>query len=76
VDDVTIIGGGIVGVCSAIALQDEGAAVRLIDWGVADAAASYGNYGLLAVGEVVPLSKPGNLPKIPKWLFDYRPTWF
>jgi len=33
VRDVTIVGGGIVGVCSAIALQDEGYSVELIDRG-------------------------------------------
>lgn len=68
--DVTIIGGGIVGVCAAIALQDEGYAVELVDRGRDTEGASYGNCGLLAVGEVVPIAKPGVLPKIPKWLLD------
>lgn len=68
--DVTIIGGGIIGICAAIALQDEGFAVEVIDKGDPEAAASYGNCGLLAVGEVVPISKPGVLTKIPKWLMD------
>ena len=70
VRDVTIVGGGIVGVCSAIALQDEGYSVELIDRGHDTEGASYGNCGLLAVGEVVPIAKPGILPKIPKWLLD------
>lgn len=67
---MTIIGGGIVGVASALALQAEGHEVTLIDRGNPEAAASYGNCGLLAVGEVVPISKPGVLAKIPKWLAD------
>ena len=67
---VTIIGGGIVGVASALALQADGHAVTLIDRGNLEAAASFGNCGLLAVGEVVPISKPGVLTKIPKWLAD------
>lgn len=70
--DVTIIGGGIIGVCSAIALQDEGLTVTLIDRGNPEASASYGNCGLLAVGEVVPISKPGMLGKIPGWLLDSK----
>ncbi|MBB4188476.1 D-amino-acid dehydrogenase [Sinorhizobium terangae] len=74
--DVTVIGGGIVGVCSAIALQDEGYRVELVDRGLETEAASYGNCGLLAVGEVVPISKPGILPKIPKWLSDPKSPLF
>lgn len=70
VRDVTIVGGGIVGVCSAIALQDEGYTIELIDRGHETEGASYGNCGLLAVGEVVPIAKPGILPRIPKWLLD------
>ncbi|MDK4740470.1 FAD-dependent oxidoreductase [Rhizobium sp. CNPSo 3464] len=68
--DVTIIGGGIIGVCTAIALQNEGFSVELVDRGIATEGASYGNCGLLAVGEVVPISKPGVITKIPKWLLD------
>ncbi|WP_245269724.1 D-amino-acid dehydrogenase (plasmid) [Ensifer sp. WSM1721] len=76
VSDVTVIGGGIVGVCSAIALQEEGFNVELIDRGLETQAASYGNCGLLAVGEIVPISKPGILPKIPKWLSDPKSPLF
>ncbi|MBP2236512.1 D-amino-acid dehydrogenase [Sinorhizobium kostiense] len=74
--DITIVGGGIVGVCSAIALQDEGYSVELVDRGLETEAASYGNCGLLAVGEIVPISKPGILPKVPKWLSDPKSPLF
>ncbi|CDX33814.1 FAD dependent oxidoreductase [Mesorhizobium sp. SOD10] len=74
--DVTIIGGGIVGLCTALALQDDGLSVELVDRGLAAAGASYGNCGLLAVGEVVPISKPGVIPKIPKWLLDPQSPLF
>lgn len=67
---VTVIGGGIIGVCSALALQAEGFSVEIIDRGKPEEAASYGNSGLLAVGEVVPISKPGILTKIPRWVLD------
>lgn len=66
----TVLGGGIVGVSAALALQAEGLAVTLIDRGTPEAAASYGNCALLAVGEVVPISKPGVMRKIPGWLLD------
>ncbi|AYG64553.1 FAD-dependent oxidoreductase (plasmid) [Rhizobium jaguaris] len=74
--DVTVVGGGIVGVCSAIALQNEGFRVELVDRGLETEAASYGNCGLLATGEIVPISKPGILPKIPKWLSDPKSPLF
>lgn len=67
---VTIIGGGIVGIASALALQADGREVNVIDRGHPTEAASFGNCGLLAVGEVVPISKPGVLRKIPGWLAD------
>jgi len=70
VSEVTVIGAGIIGICAAIALQDVGYRVEVIDRGLPEVAASYGNCGLLAVGEVVPISKPGILLKIPKWLLD------
>lgn len=68
--DVTVIGGGIIGLASATALQDHGFTVTLIERGEVGLGASYGNCGLLAPGEVVPISKPGVIRKIPKWLLD------
>jgi len=66
----TVVGGGIVGVASALALQAAGRPVTLVDRGDLKAAASYGNCGLLAAGEIVPISRPGVLRKIPGWLAD------
>jgi D-amino-acid dehydrogenase len=74
--DVTIIGGGIIGVCAAITLQDDGLSVEIIDRGLPTQAASYGNCGLLAAGEIVPVAKPGVMTKIPKWLLDPRGPLF
>ena len=67
---VTIIGGGIVGLCCAIQLQSRFRDVAIIDPGELKRAASYGNAGQLAVGEVVPLSGPDVLRSLPKWLAD------
>lgn len=69
-NDVTIIGGGIVGLCSALALQDDGHSVEIIERDQPGGGATFGNCGLLAVGEVVPLAKPGTARKIPGWLLD------
>lgn len=68
--DVTVIGGGIIGICSAIALQDAGYDVEIVEKTTPGDGATRGNCGLLAAGEIVPISKPGVLKKIPGWLMD------
>ncbi|MEM7445500.1 MAG: FAD-binding oxidoreductase [Pseudomonadota bacterium] len=67
---VAVIGGGIVGVSTAEWLRRQGAAVTLIDRGKADAAASFGNGGVLARCAVVPVPVPGILAKAPGMLFN------
>jgi D-amino-acid dehydrogenase len=42
----------------------------LIDRGEPERAASFGNSGQFAVGEIIPLSVPGVLFQVPKWLLD------
>lgn len=65
-----MIGGGIVGICSALALQADGHAVEIIEKDRVGGGSSFGNCGLLAVGEVVPISRPGTLLCAPRWLVD------
>src|SRR5262249_11560703 len=68
--EVAVVGSGLVGVCSALHLARTGNRVVLIDPGPPERAASFGNAGQLAVGEVVPLSAPGVLRQVPGWLMD------
>lgn len=67
-----VIGGGIVGVCCALYLQREGHQVSLVDPAVAGDSTAKWSCGQMAIGEVVPLSKPGILKKIPGWLMDQK----
>lgn len=67
---VVVIGGGFIGLCSALQMQWRGLAVTLVDPGDPEAAASFGNAGQFAVGEVVPLSGPDTPAKVPRWLMD------
>lgn len=67
---VVVIGGGFIGLASALQLQLAGHKVMLVDRGEPERAASFGNSGQFAVGEVVPLSVPGVLFQVPKWLLD------
>lgn len=65
-----VVGGGFVGLCSALQIQRRGLPVALVDPREAERAASFGNAGQFAVGEVVPISGPGTLRQIPRWLAD------
>ena len=67
-----VIGGGIVGVCCALYLQREGHRVTLIDPEAAGDSTAKWSCGQMAVSEVIPLSKPGILKKIPGWLRDQK----
>lgn len=67
---VIIIGGGIVGLCSAYYLQKEGHQVTIIDQSNMDAGASYVNAGYLSPSHIIPLSAPGVMKKGLKWMFN------
>jgi D-amino-acid dehydrogenase len=66
----TIIGAGIVGVCSALYLQREGFTVTLIDRRGPGEEASTGNGGCFGYASCVPLSMPGMALKAPLMLLD------
>ena len=68
--EVTVIGGGIIGVCCALELQRHGVSTTLIERGQIGGEASFGNCALLAVSEIVPLAKPGILKKLPGWIIN------
>lgn len=56
--ETLILGAGIVGVCAALALQDRGHAVTLIDRGEPGRQTSFGNAGIIQCGEVEPYAMP------------------
>ncbi len=70
--NAVVIGGGIVGVCCALYLQRTGQNVTLIDPAAPGDSTAKWSCGQMAVGEIVPLSKPGILHRVPGWLLDQR----
>ncbi|MEM9781624.1 MAG: FAD-dependent oxidoreductase [Pseudomonadota bacterium] len=62
---VTVLGAGIVGICTALSLLDRGIAVRLIDRGAPGQETSFGNAGVISPWSVVPQSVPGLWKQIP-----------
>ncbi|WP_298344233.1 FAD-dependent oxidoreductase [uncultured Algibacter sp.] len=67
---VIIIGGGIIGLCSAYYLQKEGHQVTVIDKSNMDSGASYVNAGYITPSHFVSLASPGMLSKGIKWMFN------
>ena len=65
---ILVVGGGIVGVCNALALQRAGHQVSLIDRGTPGRETSYGNAGVLSESSVSVLNSPGLLKALPKLL--------
>ncbi len=64
-DGVLVIGGGVLGFCTALALQDRGLTVTLLDDVAAVKPASWGNAGHIAVEQVEPLASPATLRAVP-----------
>lgn len=68
--NIIIIGGGIIGLCSAYFLQKEGHRVTVIDQSNLDSGASYVNAGYLSPSHIIPLSAPGVMKQGLKWMFN------
>ncbi len=67
---VTIVGAGIVGICTALSLLEKGAEVEIIDRDAPAEGASHGNAGVISPWTCVPQSMPGVWKNVPKWLLD------
>jgi D-amino-acid dehydrogenase len=67
--EIAIVGGGVVGLCCAIALLDRGYSVSVFERGTDYNAASWGNAGHIAVEQVEPLASPAAICSVPKRLF-------
>lgn len=65
-----VIGGGLIGLCSAYYLQKEGHKVTIVDQSNLDSGASYVNAGYLSPSHIIPLAAPGVMKKGLKWMFD------
>lgn len=68
--DVVIIGGGIIGLCSAYFLQKEGHKVRIFDKSGLNSGASFVNAGYLSPSHIIPLAAPGVMKKGLRWMFN------
>lgn len=67
---VHIIGGGVVGLCSAWYLRKTGFEVAVVDQADWSDGCSYGNAGMVVPSHIVPLAAPGVIAKGLRWMFD------
>lgn len=66
----TVLGAGIVGSSTALALRMEGFEVTLIDREAPGMGASYGNAGLIQTAMPITVAAPGMMLQLPKFLLD------
>ena len=77
---VVVIGGGIVGLCSAWYLNQQGHQVTIIEKETLGEGCSAGNAGMLVPSHFIPMAAPGIIAKGMKWMlqpespFNIRPT--
>jgi D-amino-acid dehydrogenase len=71
-----IIGGGVVGLCSAWYLQHAGYQVTVIDKSDMQNGCSFGNAGIIVPSHFVPLASPGVITQGIRWMFKQRSPFF
>jgi D-amino-acid dehydrogenase len=74
--EVVVIGGGIIGLCSAYYLAKEGHKVTVIDKSDMLDGASYGNAGMIVPSHIIPLAQPGVIHQGIKWLFNAKSPFY
>jgi D-amino-acid dehydrogenase len=73
---VIIIGGGIIGLCSAYYLAKEGATVTVIDKSDMADGCSYGNAGMIVPSHIIPMAQPGVIHQGIKWMFNAKSPFY
>src|SRR5215510_6746364 len=74
--DLVVIGGGVIGVCSAYYLAQKGVQVTLIEKQEIASGCSYGNGGLIVPSHSMPLASPGALGHGLRWLLDSKSPFY
>lgn len=73
---VSIVGGGIIGLCSAYYLAKEGYEVVVFDKSDMTDGCSYGNAGMIVPSHIIPLAQPGMIAQGIKWMFDSQSPFY
>ena len=70
--EVLVVGGGIVGVCTAWFLAERGARVVVVERGEIASGCSYGNAGWICPSHSIPIPRPGLLRDSFRFVSDRR----
>ena len=68
--DVLVVGGGVVGVCTAYSLAERGVRTTLLERGEICSGASHGNGGWIFPSDSAPIPGPGVIREALPWLLD------
>jgi D-amino-acid dehydrogenase len=68
--DVVVVGGGVIGVCTAYSLAERGVRTTLVERAEICSGASHGNGGWIFPSESAPIPAPGVIRQALPWLLD------
>ncbi len=71
-----IIGGGIIGLCSAYYLQKSGWQVTVVERDDLTDNCSFGNAGYIVPSHIIPLASPGIVAKGFRWMFNSKSPFY
>lgn len=71
-----VIGGGIIGLCTAYYLNESGWEVTVLDKGDFNNNCSYGNMGMIVPSHFVPLAAPGIISQGIRWMFSSKSPFY
>lgn len=71
-----VIGGGIIGLCSAYYLQQSGWEVTVLERGDLRNNCSFGNAGMIVPSHFTPLASPGIISQGIRWMFDSKSPFY
>ena len=68
VADVVVVGAGVVGLATALAVLERGRSVRVVEAGTVGCGSSHGNCGTLTPSHSLPLAAPGQVGRALRWM--------
>lgn len=74
--EITIIGGGIIGLSSAYYLSISGYQITIIERGNGEDGCSFGNAGMIVPSHFIPLASPGMIEKGIRWMFNSESPFY